>query len=39
MNHQVGFVALVYLYDKFLAKTAFLCQNIEKVYTYIFNFK
>ena len=26
----------MYLYDKFLAKTAFLCQNIEKVYTYIF---
>ncbi|OAU97321.1 hypothetical protein AO385_0616 [Moraxella catarrhalis] len=39
MNHQIGFVAFMYLYDKFLAKTAFLCQNIEKVYTYIFNFK
>ena len=37
MNDQNGFVAFVYLYDKFLAKTAFLCQNIEieKVYTYI----
>lgn len=30
MNHQIGFVAFVYLYDKFLAKTAFLCQNIER---------